>query len=322
MKLKQWELAYKDKKKGLTYDQIAAKYKVTKACVRSWQTRHFSELELKESEQICNTNNDMREDESNMHNMQSVSDSTQSGTQTSTQGIDDIDTTKPIDTMVDGMLDIVENHVGIDSPPLNEVNKRVITYEDMEKTLVNDEYNNLEIRQRQFVDEYVLTKNASQSYLKAYGCRVSTAGVQGSRLLDQPKIARIIGVRAAERAAAAHVDAEYVLINAKEVIARCMQASPVMIFDKAQRKYVQATGENGQTQWQFDSKGANQALELVSKILGITQDNHKLTIEGGISLANMSTDDLIREFNRQKEISNTIDVTPQISACTQDIAHK
>ena len=41
MKRKNYELAYQDKLNGMTYVDIATKYKVTKAAVQSWQRRYW-----------------------------------------------------------------------------------------------------------------------------------------------------------------------------------------------------------------------------------------------------------------------------------------
>ena len=201
---------------------------------------------------------------------------------------------------------------GIDKPK-DELIKRHANIIDYElETSVNDAYDGLTPQWRTFVNEYLRNGNcASQAYLLAFGCSLKTAQVEGSRGLRLPKVAHVIAVKQAERAAMAHVDAEYVLINAKQVVARCLQAAPVMVFDKKKKEYVQAKSDDGLPQWQFDSKGANQALELIAKTMGMLTENKNITVSGTVGLAAMSDDELMNEYNRQLAASREIDVTPR-----------
>ena len=202
---------------------------------------------------------------------------------------------------------------GIDKPAPRKPGKRAVNIIDIERELAdNTEYKALDERKKKFVDEYLKNGgNAKQAYLLAYKCKPSTAIGRGHELTKIPAIRDIIESKRAERAAAAHVDADYVLINAKQVVARCLQSAPVMIFDKQKKEYVQAKTEEGQPIYQFDSKGANQALELIAKSLGMLTDNHSIHVDGSVSLSSMSDEELLREYNRQVEASNTIDVTPE-----------
>lgn len=200
---------------------------------------------------------------------------------------------------------------GIDKP--KEIAKRDTSLLDVERVLdVTDEYNQLSEPYKIFVDEYVRNGgNAAQAYLMAFKCQLNTAQKYGARAARRPAIAHVIAVKQAERAAMAHVDAEYVLINAKQVVARCLQAAPVMVFDKQKKEYVQAKSDDGMPQWQFDSKGANQALELIAKTMGMLTENKNITVSGTVGLAAMSDDELMNEYNRQLAASREIDVTPR-----------
>lgn len=83
-----------------------------------------------------------------------------------------------------------------------------------------------------------------------------------------------------------------------------------MVFDKKQKEYVQATNEDGRPIWQFDSKGANQALELIAKSMGMLTENKNINVSGTVGLAALSDDELMREYNKQIAASKEIDVTP------------
>lgn len=199
---------------------------------------------------------------------------------------------------------------GIDKP--RETDKRPASLIDVERVLdVQDEYSKLSEPWKVFVDEYIHNgANATQAYLMAFKCSYENAHNEGARAARSPRLAHIIAVKQAERAALAHVDAEYVLINAKQVVARCLQAAPVMVFDKKQKEYVQATNEDGRPIWQFDSKGANQALELIAKSMGMLTENKNINVSGTVGLAALSDDELMREYNKQMQASKEIDVTP------------
>ena len=45
VKLKLWEVAYRDFAAGMKYKQIAEKYEVTLSCVKSWATRYWKKLQ-------------------------------------------------------------------------------------------------------------------------------------------------------------------------------------------------------------------------------------------------------------------------------------
>lgn len=75
------------------------------------------------------------------------------------------------------------------------------------------------------------------------------------------------------------VDATYVVEGFKEVFNRCMQKVPVMKWDYEEKAMVQATqvNEDGEEVgvWEFDSMGANKALEMLGKHLAMFTDKQK-----------------------------------------------
>lgn len=127
-------------------------------------------------------------------------------------------------------------------------------------------------KQRLFADHFILHGNATDAAIKA-GYSEHTAGVQGSRLLKNVKVAAY--VREGSKLQAQKIEekhwltTEYVLNNLKQVVVQCMKAEPVMEFDYDSKSMV-PTGE-----WTFDSKGANRALELLGKQIGLFRDPDK-----------------------------------------------
>ena len=87
------------------------------------------------------------------------------------------------------------------------------------------------------------------------------------------------------RAERVQLDSDYVVRNLMEVVARSLQQKPVMVYDPAAKGQVQATDEEGNGVYQFDSYGANKALELLGKHLGLFKD--RLQVEDASPLATL-----------------------------------
>lgn len=129
-------------------------------------------------------------------------------------------------------------------------------------------------KQAAFVREYLVDLNATQAAIRAgYGER--TAYSVGQRLLKNVEIQRAVAVAQAQRARRVEVTQDYVLANLVEIVERTMQRAPVL-----DRKGEQFTDEAGRAVWTFDAKGANRALELLGKHLGIFADKVKAEVSG------------------------------------------
>jgi len=135
--------------------------------------------------------------------------------------------------------------------------------------------NRLSPRQRRFVEEYLVDLNATQAAIRAaYSPR--TADVKGSQLLGKVRIADAIAESMAARSERTGVTADEVIEGLREVVRRCLQRSAVMVWDRSARRLVQATDEDGRNIWTFDSSGANRALELLGKHLGLFMERKEL----------------------------------------------
>lgn len=130
-------------------------------------------------------------------------------------------------------------------------------------------------KQKLFVEEYLKDLNATQASIRA-GFSKKTARVSGTRLLADAAVRSAIDRAIAERSERNKLSADFVLEGLKEVALRCLQQTPVMTFDYANKTMVQKTDGDGNGVYEFDSNGANKAFELLGKHLGIfAQDNRQ-----------------------------------------------
>jgi phage terminase small subunit len=129
----------------------------------------------------------------------------------------------------------------------------------------------LNAKQRLFVAEYLIDRNATQAAIRA-GYSAKTAKQIGSRLLTVVDIAAAVSTASTAHAAAVGLSVQWVLDRLKENCDRAMQAEPVMIFDPIAKQMV----ESGE--WTYQGNVANKALELIGKQLGMFADKHEHTV--------------------------------------------
>lgn len=139
----------------------------------------------------------------------------------------------------------------------------------------------LSVKEAIFVDEYCIHGNGTKAAIAA-GYSEKTATQQASRLLTKVHISRAIEERRKVASEEAGVSARYVIEGLMEVHQRCVQRVPVMVFDPVEREMVQKTDADGNHVWEFDSTGANRALELLGKTINLFTD--KVKIEDGSAL--------------------------------------
>lgn len=133
-------------------------------------------------------------------------------------------------------------------------------------------------KQRLFIKEYLVDLNATQAAIRA-GYSAKTAYRQGADLLQKTSIREAIEKAQAERSRRVEVTQDYVINNLVEIVERTMQRAPV-----TNRKGEQVTDEEGRAVWCFDAKGANRALELLGKHLGVFTDKVQTEVSGGLSI--------------------------------------
>ena len=126
-------------------------------------------------------------------------------------------------------------------------------------------------KQEAFCQQYIVDYNGTQAAIRA-GYSERTARSQAADLLAKPDILARVRELQAEQTARLCVTADWVVQQLVDVYTRAMQAEPVTAFDYDAKELIE-TGE-----YQFDSRGACRALELIGKHLGMYQD--KLRVDG------------------------------------------
>lgn len=137
-----------------------------------------------------------------------------------------------------------------------------------------------------FINDYMISQNATESYQKVYGCTEDAARKAGSRLLTNVDIKSEIVRRQEEVNKKVEKDTgvsvQWVVDSFKLIAERCMQAEPIL------DKFGNETGE-----WRFDSSGANKAVESIGKYLGMFKDKGDVPITtNNVNLNGLSLEEL------------------------------
>lgn len=125
-----------------------------------------------------------------------------------------------------------------------------------------------------FCKEYLIDLNGNQAAIRA-GYAPDSARITASKLLTDANILARIKELMDERSKNLMIDATFVIEGLKDVFERCMQRKAVLDFDPIEKKLKQKVDENGSNVWEFDSNGANKALELLGKHLALFTDKMK-----------------------------------------------
>ena len=111
-------------------------------------------------------------------------------------------------------------------------------------------------KQARFCEEYLIDLNATQAAIRA-GYSANSAGAIGNENLQKPEIAERIQVLQAQLSESTKITTDFVLQSIQEVAQRCMSDE------------------------KFEPAGANKALELLGKHLGLFTDKLQVTGDGG-----------------------------------------
>ena len=120
----------------------------------------------------------------------------------------------------------------------------------------------LTYKKERFCLEYVCDYNQTQAAIRA-GYAESTAAKRGCELMKEPEVVAYIRQLQKEQAERLMLTSDRVLIELMDVYQKCMQAVPVETWNYSEHR-MEPTGE-----YQFDSKGATKALEMIGKHLGM-----------------------------------------------------
>ena len=116
-------------------------------------------------------------------------------------------------------------------------------------------------RYERFCQEYIIDYNGTKAAIRA-GYSEASARKQGSRLLTNVDILARVRELQHEQVERLAVTQDFVVLQLMETYQRCLEETPVLKFDPD-------TGQMEETgKFQFDSKGALRALELLGKHLG------------------------------------------------------
>lgn len=137
----------------------------------------------------------------------------------------------------------------------------------------------LTAKQELFIQEYLVDLNATQAAIRS-GYSKNTAKEIGHENLTKPHIRSRIDELQQLRAEKLQISADWVLQRLIAISDRCMKAEPVMKWDYEEKAMVE-TGE-----FMFDSQGANKAVELVGKHLGMFKDKLEHSGNLGVSIIN------------------------------------
>ena len=133
-------------------------------------------------------------------------------------------------------------------------------------------------KQERFCQEYIVDYNGTQAAVRA-GYAANSARKTASRLLTNADILARVRELQREQTARLALTQDYVLQQLVEndyypesydTYRCCREPEPVLVYDP------DAGGMVESGKYQFDSKGALRALELIGKHLGMYQDKLKL----------------------------------------------
>jgi phage terminase small subunit len=293
-KKKNYELAYQDKLAGMTYDQLAKKYKVTKSCVQSWQVRHWSKLEQE---------NNTQEESDNVQNVQLNKGNTQNDMQRSPIKLDE-----PSNGRVFNSITVKQRQ---DTNP-------ALIYEEYSR----DNLPKLEPREERFVEEFIIDLSKTDAAIRA-GYSVQSAAQLGCRLYDKPGIFAHIQVALAERRRRTGINAD----TAIRELARIALANPAKVvaadgsliegaseddlaaIQSIKVKTIPARGDGEPTvekEIRFHDK--TKALDLFMKAAGMLIDKKQIDVT--TKTENMQDDELDSRIKAYLDKA-TINVTPE-----------
>lgn len=121
-----------------------------------------------------------------------------------------------------------------------------------------------------FCQEYIIDYNGTQAAIRA-GFKETSARQQATRLLSNASILARVRELQKEQVERLAVSQDYVVLQLLETYQRCLEETPVLKFDPCTGR-MEETGK-----YQFDSKGALRALELLGKHLGMYNDKLQVT---------------------------------------------
>jgi phage terminase small subunit len=130
-------------------------------------------------------------------------------------------------------------------------------------------------KQKTFCKEYCIDLNATQAAIRA-GYSEKSARQSAADNMAKPYIQDAIEAIMTVRSSRTQVSADFVVRNLVSVVNRCMESEPVTSQEGGEMAVL---GE-----YKFNANGANKALELLGRHLGMFTD--KIEHRGGVTFIN------------------------------------
>lgn len=143
-------------------------------------------------------------------------------------------------------------------------------------------------KEKRFCEEYVIDYNGKRAAIRA-GYAEPSAAKTACRLLKRKEILDYVSQLQKEQKKRLCLSSDRVVAELLEILERCKQPEPVMVWDSKNHAYVES-GEYG-----FDSKGAVKAMELLMRHMGMLDGKKADTQDAPVWLM----DDLDAEPGRE-----------------------
>lgn len=165
-------------------------------------------------------------------------------------------------------------------------------------------YKSLTARQEKFVEQFLISLNASKAAIAA-GYSPRSAAMQGERLMRKDAVREKIDAAKAVRAKDAGIDAAWLLQELHAVYRRCISE----IKPATDRRGKALTDPDGNALFVFNAPSALKALELLGRHISVGAFEDRITLSPGMSLA-----ERIQQGRQQARAEKMRDITPRAVA--------